>query len=202
MKFRLRAMALGVAILSSTTIAAPPKPAETRLSMFSRELRFALPPEFVQVTNRRNDTHVLIEYVPKGESVANWTLMITVQAYRGLGRSPASTAQIARQAFYPAACTNGPIYHDSGEVALGDRLRRSLIVNGCASLPKGAYPKAKTGAGEQDFILIFRDDETVWTLNYAERRAPFDGKSPPVAFSRGEALLRKMFGEVVVVRPR
>lgn len=192
----LRALTFGLAMVAATAVAAPPQPAQTRLALFTRELRFTLPAGFVEATNRSNDTHVLIEYVPKGETVANWRRMVTVQAYRGLGSSPATSAAIARQAFYPAACRIGPIYRDGGEQALGGGLRRSLIVNGCASLPAGAYPKALAGAGEQDFIAMFRDGETVWTLNYAERGAPFPVRKPPRPVAQAQAVMQQIFGAV------
>lgn len=176
--------------------------ATTRVPLFNRTLSFTLPAGMAVVNNRNNGTNVLIEYVPKGETLATWTRLVTIQAYRGLGASPMSTAALARQAFYPAACKIGPIWRDGGERAVGGGLKRTLVANGCASLPAGAYPKALKGAGEQDFILIFRDAETVYTLNYAVRGAPFKGKAPPVAAERGEVLLSEVFGEVLLTQAR
>lgn len=167
-----------------------------QVPVLDKALNFNLPEGMAEVTNRNNGTNVLIEYVPRGETIANWTRMVTIQAYRGLGRSPASSAEIARQAFYPAACRIGPIWRDGGERILPSGLKRSVIANGCASLPAGAYPRAMKGAGEQDFILMFRDAESIYTLNYAVRGAPFAGKRPPVPVETGEALIRQLLGEV------
>ncbi len=167
-----------------------------KVPLFKRTLVFTLPSDMEVANSRDNGTNILIEFVPKGENLGNWTRLVTVQAYRGLGKSPMTSAEIARQAFYPAACKEGPIYRDGGERILGSGLKRSVIANGCASLPAGAYPKAMKGAGEQDFILMFRDADTIYTLNYAVRGKPFAGKAPPVAVDQGEALLRQVFGEV------
>ncbi len=171
-------------------------PGETRIPLFGRTLAFQLPKDFVQVHNANNGTNVLIEYVPRGETVANWTRMVTVQAYRGLGASPRSSADIAQQAFAVPACRIGPIYHYIPEKNVSKTLRRSIIVNGCASLPAGAYPKALAGAGEQDFILMFRDAQTIYTLNYAVRGAPFSGKPPPVKLEDAETFLQQVVGNV------
>lgn len=179
-----------------TARAQPAKGNPEAVPLFGRRLDFTLPAGFVRVTDRANGTNVLIEYVPAGESVSTWTRMVTIQAYRGLGRSPAPTSAIARQAFYPAACTTGPLYRDFGERALGDGLKQTIVANGCAALPAGAYPKALKGAGEQDFILIFRDEETVYTLNHAERGAPFAGKAPPHDPARAADILAARFGAV------
>ena len=169
-----------------------------RVELFGPTLSFMLPEKMQLVTNQRNTVNLLMEFIPQGQSLATWTRMVTIQAYRGLGRSPEPTAAIARRAFYPAACRNGPIYRDGGERTLAGDLKRSVIANGCASLPAGAYPLAMKGAGEQDFIYVFRDRETIYTLNYAERGAPFAGKAPPRNVDSGDALLREMFGEVTL----
>lgn len=168
----------------------------TSVLLYQRTLGFTLPADMAVANDKDNGTNRLVEYVPRGETLANWTRLITIQAYRGLGTSPSSTAEIARQAFYPGACTVGLIYQDGGEKALGGGLTRTLVANGCASLPAGAYPEALAGAGEQDFILIFRDSDTIYTLNYAVRGKPFAGKKPPIDVAAGEALLKNIFGEV------
>jgi hypothetical protein len=174
--------------------------APTSVPLYGRTLSFTLPDGMTLANDKDNGTNVLKEYVPKGETLANWTRLVTIQAYRGLGTSPTPTAEIARQAFYPAACKVGLIYQDNGERSLGDGLKRSLVVNGCASLPPGAYPEALAGAGEQDFILIFRDAETIYTLNYAVRGKPFAGKTPPIDIATAEAVIKDVFGEVRLAR--
>lgn len=176
--------------------AAPGSSGLQQIPLFARTLSFRLPAGMVKVTDRNNGTNVLMEYVPKGQNVGNWTRMVTIQAYRGLGASPTPTAAIARQAFYPASCRNGPIYRDFGEQQRAPGMRRTLVSIGCASLPAGAYPQALKGAGEQDFIMVFRDAETVYTLNYAERGAPFAGKAPPRDVARTADILASQFGEV------
>lgn len=172
------------------------KGTQETVPLYGRTLSFTLPADMQRANDRDNGTNRLIEYTPRGETVANWTRLVTIQAYRGLGTSPQSTGQIARQAFYPAACEVGLIYQDNGEKALGDGLKRTLVINGCASLPPGAYPKALAGAGEQDFILIFRDSDTIYTLNYAVRGKPFAGKAPPIALADAEKLIKDIFGDI------
>lgn len=190
--------ALALAACGPAATAAEGTP--TSITLYGRTLSFTLPAGMTLVYDKGDGTTVLKEYVPQGETFTNWTRMVTIQAYRGLGSDPASTAEIAQRAFYPAACKVGPIYRDNGERSVGDGLQRSLVVNGCASLPPGAYPEALAGAGEQDFILIFRDDETIYTLNYAVRGKPFAGKAPPIDIATAEAVIKNMFGEVRLTR--
>jgi hypothetical protein len=176
--------------------AATAKGTTETVPLYGRTLTFTLPADMQRANDKDNGANRLVEYTPRGETVANWTRLVTIQAYRGLGTLPQPTAQIARQAFYPAACKVGLIYQDNGEKPLAGGLKRTLVINGCASLPPGAYPKALAGAGEQDFILIFRDKDTIYTLNYAVRGMPFAGKAPPIALASAETLLRDIFGEI------
>jgi hypothetical protein len=186
---------LALSLLALPQIVAAKGTLET-VPLYGRTLSFTLPANMVRANDKDDGTSRLIEYVPKGETFANWTRLVTIQAYRGLGAAPATTAEIARQAFYPAACTIGLIYQDNGEKALGGGLKRTLVLNGCASLPPGAYPEALAGAGEQDFILIFRDSDTIYTLNYAVRGKPFAGKAPPIALATAETLIKDVFGTI------
>ena len=172
--------------------------APTTIRLFARTLTFQLPADMTIANRQHNGTNVLIEYVPRGETLANWTRLITIQAYRGLGASPLPSIEIARSAFYPAACTRGPIYRAGAEIGVAPNLRRTIIATGCASLPPGAYPQALSGAGEQDFIMMFRDAETVYTINYALRGAPFGRQGPPIAIDSGEAVLRDVLGAVTL----
>jgi len=172
--------------------------AETKVGLFGKTLHFNLPQGFTRATNNNNGTNLLIEYLPAGETFANWTKLITIQAYRGLGSDPRTTAEIARSAFYPAACKIGPIYLDLGEKTISPGMKRSYITNGCASLPAGAYPQALKGAGEQDFLMIFRDGQTIYTLNYAERGKPFQAKTPPRPNADAEKILTQIFGPVTL----
>jgi len=191
-----------LAMIAGANVQAGSAPSYESVPLHGGTLSFNLPLDFVRVTDKNNGTNVLIEYFPRGQSVANWTRMVTVQAYRGLGSSPASSAEIARQAFYPAVCKIGPIYRDAAEREVRKGFTLSIISDGCASLPAGAYPKALKGAGEQDFIMVFRDANTVYTLNYAERGAPFAGKVPPRDIERSKEILREIFGNVALTAAR
>lgn len=198
MKQLLLRIALAGCVLAISGCSESLAAAETKVALFGKTLSFTLPQGFTRATNNNNGTNVLIEYLPAGETWDDWTKLITIQAYRGLGKDPRSTADIARSAFYPAACKVGPIYLDLGEKTLSPGMKRTYIANGCASLPAGAYPQALKGAGEQDFLVIFRDGETIYTLNYAERGKPFQAKAPPRPNADAEKILTQIFGLVTL----
>ena len=86
----IRLFALAALALSAAP--ADAQGAKTKVPLFGRTLSFQLPSGMVVANNKRNDTHVLIEYVPKGETLGNWTRLVTVQAYRGLGAAQETTS--------------------------------------------------------------------------------------------------------------
>ncbi|WP_422060892.1 hypothetical protein [Sphingopyxis sp.] len=183
-----------LALLQAAPASAQPTP-NTVIPLYGRVLGFNLPPGFVAQPPKSNGTNFLMEFVPKGETVENWTRLVTVQAFRGAGRQPTASADIAKAAFDPQACVIGRVYLFGGEQTVQGALKRSLIVSGCGSLPAGAYPKAMKGASERDAILFFRDADTLYTLNYAER-SPLATKVAPFTLASATAKLTATFGNV------
>lgn len=167
----------------------------TVIPLYGRVLGFHLPAGFVAQPPKSNGTNFLMEFVPQGETVENWTRLVTIQAYKGAGAQATSSADIARNAFEPKACTVGRAYLFGGEQVQQGALKRSLVVNGCAALPAGAYPAAMQGASERDAILFFRDADNLYALNYAER-SPLASKLAPFTLESAKAELTRMFGAV------
>lgn len=167
------------------------------IRLHERVMGFHLPAGFRALTPQGNDRQFLMEIVPQGEAVENWTRLITIRATHGI-RADLSSADIARKVFDPTSCTQGHLYRDFGERKVEGALKLSVLAIGCGALPPGAYPAALTGAGEQDFIFMFRDDDAIYTLNYAVRGAAFSGDRPPIDPASAEAVLRAQFGAVHV----
>lgn len=76
MKLKM-AMLLASALVStaapgrSSTVRAPQP--RVHAELFGRTLSFSLPSQMQLATNKRDDTHLLMEFIPNGESLANWT---------------------------------------------------------------------------------------------------------------------------------
>lgn len=190
----LALLSLSGSATSALAAEAPAVP-NTVIALYGRVLGFNLPDGFVAQAPKSNGTNFLMEFVPEGETVENWTRLVTIQAYKGAGQQATSSADIARSAFEPRACTTGPVYLFGGEQVQHGTLKRSLVVNGCAALPPGAYPKAMAGASERDAILLFRDADNLYALNYAER-SPLARKTVPFTLATATAKLAAMYGEV------
>lgn len=150
--------------------------------VFGRVVSFWLFDRFEPVYEAQNDRQFILEFVPQGETVDNWTRMITLSAYRGVGSSPLTTAQMQAQFFNTTnGCNRGSFSTVIASGKLADGADYNLSSNGCGATAGTGYQGAVSGRGEQFLALIVRDSENVYTLQYAERGTPFAAGAQPIA---------------------
>ena len=173
----------------------PAKPLRRVMPLFDRVIAFDVPRNFVVSYQAQSPRHFIQELAPDGERTETWTKLVTVGSLRGAGAAPTTTAALADRLFNPRACTTGPIYRVLGERVFAPGVKVTTISLGCASLPRGAYPAALAGAGEQDFVWLFRDATNVYTLKYSIRGKPWPVGRPPIPVADAERQLA-VFGKV------
>ena len=189
---RLALVALSVLIGSQAVADTVYRPVV--MPLFRRVFDFRVPAGFVPQPLQRNDKEVLVEFLQIGETFDTWTRLITVRGFRGLGASPLPTYEIATNLFDPKPCgPTGRVYIGPEKPIVGT-LRRSVVVISCGPASGKAYAGEKAGGGEQDFIYLFRDDQHLYTLQYAIRGASFD--KPPIDPSQADAILTAALGDV------
>lgn len=177
-----------VLALAATPAAANPSPAEAQMMretwaktdkpdatihqpIFGRIISFALPRGFVIAWRQQVVGGYIAEYVPDGETLEDWTQMITVTARVGAGAARIDDDQVANVLYNKPIC-EGWRYANLGAVTNPGAARRRNLVIGCDTTGGKEYSKALIGAGERAAIAFFRDDETVWSVQYAERSLP------------------------------
>ena len=158
--------------------------------VFDFHTRFGFNPQPLQ----RNEREVLLEFLQTGETFDTWTRLITVRGFRDVGASPMSTREIATRLFDPKPCGASGNLFVGPEQTIRGALRRTVVTISCGHSPGYVYPGEKAGGGEQDFIYLFRDDQHVYTLQYAMRGPGFD--KPPIAPAMAASILTEQFGEV------
>lgn len=139
--------------------------------VFGRVISFKLPRGFVTAWRQQAVGQYITEYIPDGETLDNWTRMITVTGRIGAGAARVEDEALADVLFNRGGC-EGWLYRDFGAAANPGSARRRNLSVGCGVIPKARYDKAVTGAAERSAIALFRDDETIWTVQYAERNLP------------------------------
>ncbi|WP_116968806.1 hypothetical protein [Blastomonas sp. UPD001] len=160
--------------------------------VFGREVRFHLFGTFEPAYEAKNDRQMILEFVPQGESVQNWTRMITLSAFRGTGSAPISTAEMQQRFFNTnRGCETASFSRVIASGRFADGTEYNLSSNGCGSTAAGGYPGAVSGRGEQFVALLLRDAENVAVLQYAERSAGFDADKPPIGDDAVEAVMSR-----------
>jgi len=193
---RKRALLLLLPFLAGAGASPPLPPNHIVMPLFSRVFDFRTQDVFVAQPLQRNEQQVLVEFLQKGETFDNWTRLVTVRGFRGLGASPMTTRDIAARLFDPKGCLKAGGVAVGPEQTIAGPLRRSTVIISCGRSPGNAYAGDKAGGGEQDIMYLFRDDTHVYTLQYAMRGASFD--APPIDPAKAGAILNEQFGPVLL----
>lgn len=161
-------------------------------SVFDREVRFQIFGTFEPAYEAKNDRQLIVEFVPKGETVQNWTRMITFSAFRGAGAAEISTADMQQRFFNSSkGCEVANFSRVIASGRMADGTEYNLSSNGCGSTAAGGYPGATSGRGEQFLALLLRDDQNVAVLQYAERGSSFAVGQEPVPDALVEAVMSR-----------
>lgn len=160
--------------------------------VFGREVRFQVFGTFEPAFEAKNERQMIVEFVPEGETVENWTRMITFSTFRGAGAAPVSTADMQQRFFnVSAGCEVANFSRVIASGRLADGTEYNLSSNGCGSTAAGGYPGARSGRGEQFLALLLRDSANVAVLQYAERGEGFSEGQEPVTDAMVPAVMSR-----------
>ncbi len=157
--------------------------------VYNRVLSFKLPRPFVTAYRQQVPGGYIVEYLPDGQTLANWTQMITLTSQPGVGAAQVEDAALGNYIFNKRSCP-GWIYRDLGAVASPSSARQRLIVLGCDEVQGSDYSKAVPGASERAAIVFIRDGENIWSVQFAERNLPgqkrplFDPATAPALIAK------------------
>jgi hypothetical protein len=171
-------------------------------SVLDHQVRFRLFDTFEPIYEARNERQSIMEFVPRGETVQNWTRMITFSAFKGAGAAPVSTADMQQRFFNTSkGCEIANFSRVIASGRLADGTEYNLSSNGCGSIAAGGYPGARAGRGEQFLALLLRDEQDVAVLQYAERGEGFGPGQEPIGDSMVQAAMSR-FRSIAFCRGR
>jgi hypothetical protein len=143
-----------VILLAASTVQAAPKEWSAPLVV----------PGFAVGYEQGNDQQSIVEQVPKGETVEQWTRMLTSQRFIGRAFEPGPTQMLINiQGLLRRACPGGKTtqiteFTVSGQAAA--RMRSDCPLN------------PETGKPETFFIVAFAGDKDLFSEQVAFRRVP------------------------------
>ena len=155
-------------------------PVRAAWPIFGQILALSFPQGFVPVTETTRGQQYLQESVPIGESVENWSQMITIVGNRGVALQPSVTADNAIDYFvglYRKGCPDSLALMDLGSGGLDQYGGRVVIVI-CGTVAYGKGPH-----GESMLLIVLRGSEDYYVIQWATRGPP---RQTPPELSRGE----------------
>jgi hypothetical protein len=177
------------ALLASPVAAQAPAPAAfTVISpIFGQLVAFSMPSSFVTAYENTNGPNYIREAVLKGETVKDWTQMITVTGAKGTAANP----KISPESFagsmvggFKSACPETFTAKGFGPAKFGDQ-DAYVAVASCGRVESSADKHSETA-----LMVTVKGNSDYYTLQWAER-APTAGKNA-IDETKWQARLRQL----------
>ena len=165
--------------ISSAFAADPAKPSLLVVPMFGDGVTLMVPAGWNRVHQERTAQQAVLEFVPAGQSVKDWSEMLTVQAIKG------PPAEVTPMGFLEQVvvgvrrvCPEHAVAITLGDLKVGERPAHAAII-GCGAMPAGTAG-AKAGQGEVAFYVAVRGVSDMVVVHRAVRGKAFDRRQPPI----------------------
>jgi hypothetical protein len=180
--------AFGALLASPVSAQAPAPAAFTVISpIFSQLVAFSMPSSFVTAYENTNGPNYIREAVLKGETVKDWTQMITVTG----AKSTAANPKISPESFagsmvggFKSACPETFTAKGFGPAKFGDQ-DAYVAVASCGRVESSADKHSETA-----LMVTIKGNSDYYTLQWAER-APTAGKNA-IDEAKWQARLRQL----------
>lgn len=170
------ALSHGAALAQSDAVTAT-------IPVYSRVLVVPVPAPFAAAFENEASGSYILEFVPDGETVENWTQMITVTGAQGAAANGASPMDIGNSigSGFQSACPDSFRAWNQGEVTVEGATAAQVFLLACGDL---------NGQSERALILVAVDEANIYTLQWAERGAAVDRPEEdlPIWEPRGQML--------------
>ena len=154
--------------------------------VFGQLVRFSMPANFKAVSENTKEAFYIREAVPKGETVTQWSQMITVTGARGQASaanfSPQGLAGVIAGGF-KRACPDSFMAKGLGATKFGDR-DGYAVVAGCGKVDAD-------GHSEIALIIAVQGSSDAYTIQWAERAATASS-SPDIDETKWQGRLRDL----------
>lgn len=118
-------------------------------------VRFGIPEDWVQAFRTQNGNMLITEYVPKGETVADWKEMITMQTFIGGLNTTANQFAGTMRAGWLKACPGGSAF--PGRNGKENGYNFAFWLQSCGNNPKTKQPEItllKVIQGNDNFYVM------------------------------------------------
>ncbi|MBJ6723342.1 hypothetical protein [Geomesophilobacter sediminis] len=137
--------------------------------VFTHLVGFSYPAGFAPVYEKANPSQYIQEAVKSGETVDNWTEMITVTGYKGFGASDRITPRVFAESLaggYRKHCPTTFSAAVLGEAKVDGRDAFEVIL-GCGTADGSGSPHS-----ESALVVVIKGGQDFYTIQWSERTAP------------------------------
>ncbi len=139
------------------------------MPVFSQLVRTSYPDGFVPGFEKAQPPHYVLELVPSGENVNNWTQMFTVSGVKGLASQPQVTPKLFLDRVadgFKRACPSS----FSSQVVSEDKI--SGFDAFAAVISCGVSPSTGGKTSETALIVAIKGQADLYTIQWAQRASP------------------------------
>jgi len=175
-RFTVKCGLVAAAVLIAMPVVAAPEIAQVISPVFSQLVGYSVPTSFVPAAENSTAEQYIQELVLKGQTVENWTQMITMTGIKGLAANPnASPEALALNIAggFKQACPGSFMGTSFGEIKLSGHDAFAVVASCGIADAKGP------GYSESALVIAIKGQADYYTLQWAER-----GKASkmPIAF--------------------
>jgi hypothetical protein len=163
-----RCLAFLALALALPALAQQAKPIVAVTPVYSQLVMYAYPPGFKPGFSNDSGDHYIQESVRDGETLQNWSQMITLSGNKGAGGNPALTPQRFLEHIasgFQRACPASFAAQSFGSLRIGAHDAFAAVM-GCGSVASG------TPRSEIAVVLAIRGAADYYTIQWAERGPP------------------------------
>jgi hypothetical protein len=157
-----------VVLLAQVAAAAAPPAARVVTPVFHRLVAFSLPPPFKVGFERTTGNILVREHVPEGETVDNWSRMITLQGVQGMAYNAQATPQgylLALARGFQQHCPDTFVALDLGPQPMVREASFAKVVS-CGHVSAGGKAHSETSV-----MLAIQGSDDFYALEWSERGA-------------------------------
>ena len=170
----------------------PNEPVNINIPLYGGILKFNLIDDFEPAFQAQDAQQFIKEYVPAGETVKDWTKMLTILAFRNGGMSPRTNREMVELLGSTRQCAGHAFSKFISEENREHGLSLTIFSSGCGDNTSTAYQDAIGGTGEQNVIFMFRDPAHIQMLQYAVRGEGFAKDEEPLDATEIDAIRTRL----------
>ena len=163
------------------------------IPIYSQKLRFKLPTDWQHAHTSQNEKSYLIEFIPKDETLENWTNLFSIQGFKDFNPAvrPLDVANNVAKNF-AKTCPDTAIYTKIGERVLNG-YDAFLAIIGCSVMPQDHASNLKKGMSEISYYVFIKGKSDLYFAQKSIRGVGFTPEKFPDFVEKSISEMKNFF---------